>query len=393
MKSIITKNIMIVISILTIFSSVTVMASNNPHLAYSIYTQGDISKLYIRAEGLPSDTVSLEISLSGDDTENINSNIKWENSQNVMSKKEGKKITLYIVSNDKNTELHQIGSYIPVGTISFDSKNINIENITASMKYIDKNLNLNNIDNVIIKKIETSSGYETTTETTTKKKRETTTEEITETTTEETTETTTKEKTTETTTEETKKQQEKIKQTFNDTKSHWAKKSISYMTQKGYLSGYSDGSFKPNNVMTRAEFSSIISRIFDLKSSGKTVPFKDIAKGAWYENATKSMYEAGIIMGISSDIYGVNNPIKNEDLAVMLDRIMKKFNIEIGIIKTDKISFIDAYKIKNYAKPSVQFLYERGLLYGNTDGTYAPQKETTRAQVAVFLARILPYIE
>ncbi|MBQ8767869.1 MAG: S-layer homology domain-containing protein [Clostridia bacterium] len=68
---------------------------------------------------------------------------------------------------------------------------------------------------------------------------------------------------------------------FNDISDHWAENVIEKWQDSGYINGYPDGSFKPNNPVTRAELSKILSSAFDLQET-TTLTYEDITNGDWY---------------------------------------------------------------------------------------------------------------
>ena len=66
-----------------------------------------------------------------------------------------------------------------------------------------------------------------------------------------------------------------------DTSGHWAESTISAWQQKGYISGYGDGSFRPNSSITRAEFIKILNRVLGLTAEG-SVSFSDVQESDWF---------------------------------------------------------------------------------------------------------------
>lgn len=68
---------------------------------------------------------------------------------------------------------------------------------------------------------------------------------------------------------------------FNDISDHWAKNVIEKWQDSGYINGYPDGSFKPNNPVTRAELSKILSSAFDLQET-TTLTYEDVTNSDWF---------------------------------------------------------------------------------------------------------------
>ncbi|MFF2092748.1 S-layer homology domain-containing protein [Paenibacillus sp. NPDC058174] len=107
---------------------------------------------------------------------------------------------------------------------------------------------------------------------------------------------------------------------FTDTGSHWAKAAIDALASNGIINGYNDGSFKPNQTITRAEIVAIISRIVDLDKAagGKNKGFTD-TNGSWNEAQIKAAAAAGIVQGRSDGKFQPNvNSTRAEALTILL---------------------------------------------------------------------------
>jgi len=101
---------------------------------------------------------------------------------------------------------------------------------------------------------------------------------------------------------------------------HWGYKAISTLAEKGYLSGYEDGSFKPSGNITRAEFTKIIISAFKVeKSEGES--FEDVKADAWYAPFVASAVKAGIVLGNGTS-FNPDGYLTREDAAVMICRAL-----------------------------------------------------------------------
>ena len=117
---------------------------------------------------------------------------------------------------------------------------------------------------------------------------------------------------------------------FKDVGNHWAKTYIDYGVEKGYIKGYDYGTFKPNAKVTRAEFSKMINNAVGITAS-KQIDFTDVSSGTWYyQEIAKAVY-AGYVSGYSDNSFLPNNYISRQEAAVILSRISvpadKKNNI------------------------------------------------------------------
>lgn len=105
---------------------------------------------------------------------------------------------------------------------------------------------------------------------------------------------------------------------FSDIAGHWAEENINLLYELGLINGYSDGTFGVSKSITRAEVSAIISRHLDLPNGEPT--FKDVSSKHWARGAIGAVEEAGIINGYSDGSFKPNAPITRAELSVLLVR-------------------------------------------------------------------------
>jgi len=171
-------------------------------------------------------------------------------------------------------------------------------------------------------------------------------------------------------------------------KGSWYEKDVKVASAKNIVKGYPDGTFKPDEKVTRAEFSKMIVNAFGLKDTGdKPMKFKDVTEKDWYYGAVSTLYNLGIVNGKSEDKFDPNAPITREEMA----KIMVGTLIKLGYIsdsdKIDLSNFTDASKVSDWAKKYVSIAVSEGLVNGMGDNTFAPKDGTTRAQAATIALR------
>ena len=114
----------------------------------------------------------------------------------------------------------------------------------------------------------------------------------------------------------------------------WYKDAVNFISEKGLMNGYSDGTFKPNNEMTRAEFATMISKYINAGNIEKT--FIDIS-GHWAEDAIAKVSSAGIINGYPSGEFKPDATITRAEAIAMLNRVFNKStsgaNVEFSDVK------------------------------------------------------------
>ena len=170
--------------------------------------------------------------------------------------------------------------------------------------------------------------------------------------------------------------------TLNDIKDHWAESYINNLVKKGGISGYEDGSFKPDNTITRAEFTKIIVGVFEISGDTET-KYSDVSDDTWYSEYVKKASASGIING-SDGMFLPNNNITRQDAALIIYRVLKLKNIEMNSGK----SFSDDSEISEYAKDAVSKMAVIGVINGY-DGKFMPKNNITRAEAVTMIARAL----
>ena len=178
---------------------------------------------------------------------------------------------------------------------------------------------------------------------------------------------------------------------FTDTQGYWAAAYVDYLYQANITTGYADGTFRPNQNITRAQFAAMLYRYLGLEESkyaGVTLPFADLAAIPDYAlAAVKALYTEGIINGTTgSDGKLYFNPSANltrAQAATMIGRTQEKG------YATAELTFSDAGSIPAYATYYIQTMAAQGVISGYADGTFKPQANITRGQMAKILYNLM----
>ncbi|CAM4450070.1 hypothetical protein FHS16_004125 [Paenibacillus endophyticus] len=162
----------------------------------------------------------------------------------------------------------------------------------------------------------------------------------------------------------------------------WAESQVSEWIDKGYVKGYEDGSFKPSNTITRAEFITLINRSYGFTETA-TVSFSDVSSSNWIYAEVSKAIKAGYIKGYANGTFGANNPISRQEAAVIVDRLLNLS--ETGNAGT---TFTDSSSIAWWAKAAVEAGAANGILKGYANDTnFKPNQPLTRAEAVVVLYR------
>ena len=161
-------------------------------------------------------------------------------------------------------------------------------------------------------------------------------------------------------------------------KGYFAEKYIDKFIEKGILEGYPDGTFKPNNDITRAEFIKIVNKAFGFTEKG-TENFSDVNSGDWFYDEVLIAVKKGYIDGYPDGTFKPNEKITREESAKILGTIL---NLK-GDLNT---KFIDDSKIATWAKEYIDGLVDNGVINGYEDNTFRPKNNATRGEASKLVA-------
>ena len=166
----------------------------------------------------------------------------------------------------------------------------------------------------------------------------------------------------------------------------WYYDAVCACCSSGYMSGTSARRFSPNNKLTRAAFAVILSKIdgADLSSYSGRTGFKDVPAGEWYSKAINWANRHGYTYGIGGGLFGVNNSVTREQLAVFLYTYTKKKGYGISRL-ADLSRFTDKNSISSWALTGMRWAVGAGLISGTTSKTISPKKIANRAETAVII--------
>ncbi len=178
---------------------------------------------------------------------------------------------------------------------------------------------------------------------------------------------------------------------FTDIDGYWAADYVDFLYNAGITTGYTDGTFRPNENISRAQFAVMLYRYLGLKESDYAdvkLPFADVSQiGDYAVAAVKALYAQGIISGtVGSNgklYFNPNAPLTRAQAAAMIGRTQEKG------YATQALTFSDAAAIPAYAVPYIQTMTAQGVISGYTDGTFKPGSNITRGQMAKILYTLM----
>lgn len=175
---------------------------------------------------------------------------------------------------------------------------------------------------------------------------------------------------------------------FSDVQGHWAQAYINALAQASIISGYPDGTFRPDSQITRAEFSTILVKglRLQIKTPGAS-SFSDVSPSDWYFSIVETAAAAGLVKGYDGRFWP-NTPITREQIVTMLVRALN-LGAQAEARHNDPIPFRDAASISSWARGYVLLGKELGLIGGYPDGSFRGSNCATRAEAAVMLVKFL----
>jgi len=167
--------------------------------------------------------------------------------------------------------------------------------------------------------------------------------------------------------------------------SHWAHEEITDFASKEYIEGYADNTFLPGNNISRAEFAAVLVRALDLKEVKPAAPsFKDVDAGSWYYSHVETVCSGDLMKGYADGSFKPNENITRQEIAAVLVRALGKDKEQAG-----ELVFADKSAVSGWAKNLVGIAVAEGLIQGYSDNTFGPQKKSTRAEAVIMFSRML----
>lgn len=167
-----------------------------------------------------------------------------------------------------------------------------------------------------------------------------------------------------------------------DTNGHWAESTINSWINSGYISGYPDGTFRPNNAISRAEFVTIANKAFGFTSS-QGISFNDVKPGYWAYSEIQKGVAAGYIQGDTIGTFRPGSAVSRQEAAVMLANLRGYASDEGAAY-----NYTDRWAMANWATGAIGAVSRNGVMSGYPDGTFRPQQALTRAEAVASLQKI-----
>jgi|GEM_PF-5699602 len=167
----------------------------------------------------------------------------------------------------------------------------------------------------------------------------------------------------------------------DDISGHWAEATIKSWLEQGYINGYSDGSFRPNNGITRAEFVKIVNHVFEVNRMTADLHYHDLPRSHWAYDEFAAAIKAGYIGGTSQNTLSPDKIITRQEAAVILVKLK-------GIGGSTSLQFKDADDIPSWSRNAIEALVAGGYINGDAKGNFRPKDGLTRAEAIVLIDKV-----
>ena len=169
--------------------------------------------------------------------------------------------------------------------------------------------------------------------------------------------------------------------------SKWYHVSIDYVLTHSIMNGVSGASFAPNSNLTRGM---LVQILFNLegKPQGASASFSDVKADAWYAKAVGWAAANKVVTGYTDGTFRPNVAVTREQAAAILYRYAQSKGIDVSVGEdTNILSYADALQASEYAIPALQWAVGAGVLNGKGGNLLAPTGTATRAEIAAIMQR------
>ena len=167
----------------------------------------------------------------------------------------------------------------------------------------------------------------------------------------------------------------------------WSYDEIYDMAATGIMVGMDHTTFAPESSMTRAMAITVLHRIVGEPNVSGTADYKDVSQNDYYTKALVWGTQCGVVEGYDDGTYRPDQPVTRQEFAKMVYLFANDLESEAEL--GEDMTFTDADSIAEYAKEAVDFCTKTGIVNGYPDGSFRPTSEISREEAAKMLARMI----
>ena len=173
---------------------------------------------------------------------------------------------------------------------------------------------------------------------------------------------------------------------FSDIQNHWAKPFIQALLDKGLITGFSNGTFRPDDKMTRAQYAALLVKAFNPTAKRDATQFSDIATDFWAKDVIQQAYRSQFLTGFPNNTFQPNDNVDRVQVIVSLISGLGLGSSDTSVLST----YDDRNEIPDYAKDEVATATKKEIVVNYPKlKQLNPNQDATRAEVAAMVYQAL----
>ncbi|NIK66981.1 S-layer homology domain-containing protein [Paenibacillus sp. BK720] len=177
---------------------------------------------------------------------------------------------------------------------------------------------------------------------------------------------------------------------FTDVQQHWSQQEVELAATKGLVNGMGGRKYNPNKPVSRAEFTAMLVRALGRSTAiAGSASYEDVQEGSWYFNDVAKAKKLGLLDFVTGKSFKPDQPLTREEMTSMLAAVIALEKLPTTLEFASLDGYKDAGSINAAYLEDVRTIVKLHIMSGTSEHTFSPKAETTRAQAAVVLIRLL----
>ncbi|MBA9083756.1 secreted pullulanase [Fontibacillus solani] len=177
--------------------------------------------------------------------------------------------------------------------------------------------------------------------------------------------------------------------TFGDTVGNWAKDYIEVLAARSITDGVTSDQFAPKGTVTRGQMAVFLGRALNIAEDSQGAAFTDVSGDQYYARYVNAMKLAGIMNGYEDGTFRPDQDVTREEMVTMIMKAYSYTTGETTAVESESGSFKDIHLVSEYAVNSLKAAASLGFVEGVADGYFEPKSLFTRAQMAKVLIKLM----